>query len=331
MKVDKMKQSKSIIGVIIYNNKIVINTANTLLNEFDNIIDLIDTKTSKEDKDLLRPTNNNSIIIKTLTKIFEFNKLRIYEKYTSKIDKYAQKWNKKISLNNKYLNFDCMPIRNKINKYTKKAKYDQKQYNNNESITDTIQNIPMELLNLASGAINAIGNMNENIKKEKEEEERKWLEEEMDLYNLDDEERELVLKREYNPWDFESKQDYDDLEEEVASRELHLRERVSRHGSEQEVPQRTARGDEHRVEDVTREGDPCVVQQREQVGIVLERGVADDKAGREHEEFVQRFQRLSDRVVHRDEHERSHNEKEENDPGVAPGASVQDHSVAACS
>ena len=37
------------------------------------------------------------------------------------------------------------------------------------------------------------------------------LEKEMDYYDLDEHEKELVRKGEYDPWDFESKEDMDDV------------------------------------------------------------------------------------------------------------------------
>ncbi len=37
------------------------------------------------------------------------------------------------------------------------------------------------------------------------------LEKEMDYYNLDEHEKELVRKGEYDPWDFESKEDMEDV------------------------------------------------------------------------------------------------------------------------
>lgn len=37
------------------------------------------------------------------------------------------------------------------------------------------------------------------------------LEKEMDYYDLDEDEKELVRNGEYNPWDFESKEDMDDV------------------------------------------------------------------------------------------------------------------------
>ena len=41
----------------------------------------------------------------------------------------------------------------------------------------------------------------------------KNLEEEMDNYGLDDEEKELVRNGEYDPWDFEEPQDGDEINE----------------------------------------------------------------------------------------------------------------------
>lgn len=65
----------------------------------------------------------------------------------------------------------------------------------------------MILLDLIKG----IANYNNSIDEEKRQRELKDLEDRMDTLDLDDNERELVLSRLYEPEDFET--DLDDLEE----------------------------------------------------------------------------------------------------------------------
>lgn len=72
-----------------------------------------------------------------------------------------------------------------------------------------------KVMNKAKNFVNALNNFNHFFREDEEKEEEKKrieLEEEMDIYGLEDDEKELVRNGEWEPWQFET--DPDDLEEE---------------------------------------------------------------------------------------------------------------------
>ena len=123
----------------------------------------------------------------------------------------------------------------------------------------------------------------------------------------------------------------DHVEEELASREFQLRQRICRHGGQQQVAEGTRHGHEDRVEDVTGERNVVIAHQREQVAEVGCGRLLHIEARREHPEFIKRLHGLHDDVVHRQEHERAHDDQEKVDTEVTPAAAAEDNSMFTCS
>lgn len=60
------------------------------------------------------------------------------------------------------------------------------------------------------GLLDLLNQLSEENKKEEEKRKQQELENEMEVYGLEEQEKELVRKGEYNPWDFETEGPFED-------------------------------------------------------------------------------------------------------------------------
>ena len=120
-------------------------------------------------------------------------------------------------------------------------------------------------------------------------------------------------------------------EDRFATGEFDLCQCVSCHGSQEQVSERTADGDQHRIKDVARERNPRGVHQHEQVAEVGEGGVLCEESRGVHPQFIQRLERLRHRIDHRKEHDHAEDRQKNGNTCVAARRAGQDDLVLSCS
>ena len=125
----------------------------------------------------------------------------------------------------------------------------------------------------------------------------------------------------------EHQAEHDEVKHQCSTRETEFRKTVRGQGSQRQVTQCTAGGNEYRVKDIAGEGYPRVRHQDKEVGIVFKREVLDIESRREHKQLIQRLEGLNHNIVHRDEHEKAEDDKDSGDTSVAASASIQDNAV----
>ena len=112
-------------------------------------------------------------------------------------------------------------------------------------------------------------------------------------------------------------EDYNQLEQELLTGELHLGNGVCCHSRQNYVSKRSEDRYERGVEDVSGERNPRGAHQIEQCLEVTESGVSYEETRRILPQFVQRLEGLHDGVKHREEHKRTHDQKYDVDTDIS--------------
>ena len=210
---------------------------------YDGYIDSVDKTTSKKDKEELSLLNENSYYIKAYYELYDLSQKVFYHNdyYEEQIDIKERLLDiyRALRLDNKNLKEvyeKCHDINTRINSeisiLEKQGKAARRSLNERiyervrekQAIVDQKrEKLELELRNIRDsvgkslvtplGLINLIFAWGDEIEQEETKKEAKRLEEEMDLFDLDEEEREAVLSGDYEPWNFDYPSDRE-LEEE---------------------------------------------------------------------------------------------------------------------